>query len=278
VGPVKVRKAYVGTSRGDVHVRFAGAGTPLVLLQLTPRSGEQFGTAVGLFADMGYRCVAVDLMGYGRSDDREGDWSVADFAVNVREVLATLDLAPRALVAGHFSALIALDMLVRLEMPIAALVLDGTPAWLPQEREERRSRFHEPPRWQSNGSHWQGFWDFAWGFMKRQDPGLEIDAVTEPWVRKVAATLLQAVVPPMPAGAMFDTDPMPWLARVRIPVLAITSETDSLRSCHERVLGVIPGSRGHRFACVHPLYSVARPDRAGDYVAVVTAFLSRSLP
>ena len=96
-------------------------------------------------------------------------------------------------------------------------------------------------------------------------------------VRRITAALLQAVVPPMPAPAMFDFDPIPLMPRVRIPVLAITSETDSLSSCHERVLGAVPGARGHRFDCVHPLYSVARAGRAGEYVSVVADFFSRSL-
>jgi pimeloyl-ACP methyl ester carboxylesterase len=277
VGTVNVSKAYVPTTRGEVHCRFAGSGTPLVLLQLTPRASEQFEASIGLFAEAGYRCVAIDLMGYGRSDKRDCEWSVADFAVNVQEALAALDLVPRALVAGHFSALVALEMVVTLEMPVDALVLDGTPAWLPDERAERRRQFRDPPRWRGDGSHWPGFWEFAWGFMQRQDPGLVLDDFNERRVRVVTAALLEAAFPPMAAAAMFDYDPMPLMPRVRVPVLAITSETDSLRPCHARVLESIPGSTGHRFDSVHPLYHVARVDRTGEYVAVVTDFLSRSL-
>jgi pimeloyl-ACP methyl ester carboxylesterase len=277
MGAVTIRKAYVGTSRGDVHCRFAGDGIPLVLLQLTPRASEQFEPSLDLFAAAGYRCVAIDLMGYGRSDKRDGAWSVPDFADNVREALSVLDIVPRALVAGHFSSLIALEMRVHLDVPIAALVLDGTPAWLPHEREDRRRSFREPPPWCSDGSHWPGFWDFAWGFMKRQEPALVLDATSEPCIRMVTAALLEAVFPPMPAAAMFDYDPLPLLARVKVPVLAITSRTDSLRACHARVIEAVPGATGHEFDSVHPLYQLAQVDRAGEYVAVVTDFLSRSL-
>lgn len=267
-----VEKGYVGTSAGDVHYRAAGDGRPLVMLQLTPRASEQYEAALPHLARRGYRCVALDLMGYGRSDKRDRPWSVSDFAANVEEALRSLGLAPTRLVAGHFTTLIALELLVGRGAPVAALVLDGTPAWTPEQRADRQHAFKEPAAWSADGAHWREFWNFAWGFIQRQDPAFELNADTQSVVLRLALTLLESQFPPTAAAAIFGYDPLPLLSKLEIPVLAISSATDSLRVCHPRVMSLVPRAREHVFAHTHPLYAVGRPELAGEYAAVIDAF------
>ena len=102
----KLRKRYVETSRGLVHVQEAGnKGAPaLVLITLTSFAAPLLDGVLPALAEHGWHALALDLMGYGRSDKRDGHWMVEDFADNMLVggaiVLMLLALRPEP-VAGE---------------------------------------------------------------------------------------------------------------------------------------------------------------------------------
>ena len=74
------RRSYVDTTFGQIHVTEQGAGPAVLLMHWVPLSGRMYEAELPYFAKAGRRAIAVDLMGFGRSDRREGVWSVEQHA------------------------------------------------------------------------------------------------------------------------------------------------------------------------------------------------------
>ena len=95
---------YVDTSRGQLHVTECGSsGIPVVLMHWVPLSGHMYDRELPHFARLGYRPLALDLMGFGRSSRRDSTWQIADHAANVTEALETLGITGAVILGGHFS-------------------------------------------------------------------------------------------------------------------------------------------------------------------------------
>ena len=62
-----LRRAYVDGPYGQLHLRIAGHGTPLILLHQSPLSGDQFSAVLPLLAEAGFCAVAMDTPGFGDS-------------------------------------------------------------------------------------------------------------------------------------------------------------------------------------------------------------------
>ena len=108
---MKLAKRYVETSRGLVHLQEAGAGgRALVLTTLTSFSAPLLDQVLPALADLGWHAIALDLMGYGRSDKRDTHWLVEDFADNVLEAIVACEAEPFGLAFGHFSSWVGIEI------------------------------------------------------------------------------------------------------------------------------------------------------------------------
>jgi pimeloyl-ACP methyl ester carboxylesterase len=89
---------------GDVtlHVRDTGSGTPVVLLHGWPDTGDLWRHQVSALTAAGYRVIAPDLRGFGRSG-RPADEAGYALPALVGDVIAVLDALglPRAHLVGH---------------------------------------------------------------------------------------------------------------------------------------------------------------------------------
>jgi pimeloyl-ACP methyl ester carboxylesterase len=271
-----ITKSYVATSRGALHVRMAGAGTPLVLLQILPFASLMFEPALPLLAARGYRAIAFDLMGYGRSDKRDGVWMVEDFAANVLEGLDVLGVMPEFLVGGHFTALIGTEIALRRPQQVKGLVLDGVPVWTREERETRKAANPaSPPVLAEDGAQIQKLWASTLGLIRLVDPDATLTAASEARVLDVFIYALENSYKPGTAEAFFGYDTDVKLRRLAVPTLIVGSPTDTLRRYHETALAHVPGAQGFLFTHTHPLYGVTRPVDATPYVEVLDRFFSR---
>ena len=101
-----------------------------------PLSGRMYAHELSVFAAAGYRALAVDLMGFGRSDRREGPvWSVPQHADVLEEVLSALDARSVTVVGGHYSTPMAVELAQAeraARRDIRALVIDGGPMLPPE--------------------------------------------------------------------------------------------------------------------------------------------------
>lgn len=76
----------------EVFVRDMGSGDPIVFVHGWPLNHRMFEYQYEDLLDEGYRCLGVDLRGYGRSDKPYGEYSYDRFADDLRVVLDTLGI------------------------------------------------------------------------------------------------------------------------------------------------------------------------------------------
>jgi pimeloyl-ACP methyl ester carboxylesterase len=76
----------------EVFVRDLGEGDPIVFLHGWPLNHRMFEYQFTHLLDEGFRCIGIDLRGYGESDKPYGDYSYDRFADDVRAVLDELDV------------------------------------------------------------------------------------------------------------------------------------------------------------------------------------------
>ena len=84
---------YVEVSPGvNVYVEDWGSGKPIFFIHGWPLSHKMFEYQFTQLPEHGYRCVGIDLRGYGKSDRPWGDYTYNVFADDVKRVLEALDL------------------------------------------------------------------------------------------------------------------------------------------------------------------------------------------
>ena len=84
---------YVEVSPGvNVYVEDWGSGKPVFFIHGWPLSHRMFEYQFTQLPKQGYRCVGIDLRGFGKSDKPWGDYNYDIFADDVKLVLEALDL------------------------------------------------------------------------------------------------------------------------------------------------------------------------------------------
>src|ERR1700745_1479743 len=122
-----IERSFVSLPRGRVHVAQCGAGRPIVLLQQTPRTWDEYRDVLSLLGRK-YRAIAMDTVGFGDSDPLPfGTDSIEAWATVAHELLAELGCT-RAVVAGHHTgAAIAVEMAAMHPERVEALVVSACP-------------------------------------------------------------------------------------------------------------------------------------------------------
>jgi pimeloyl-ACP methyl ester carboxylesterase len=122
-----VRRRFVNTSAGEIHLATAGEGFPILLLHQTPRSWDEFRDVLPLLGQQ-FQAIAMDTAGFGDSCKLPlAEHSIERWSQIAFEVLDALKL-PRAVVCGHHTgAVTALEMAASQPARVAALVLSSCP-------------------------------------------------------------------------------------------------------------------------------------------------------
>ena len=265
------RRCYVDTTFGQIHVTEKGAGPAVLLMHWVPLSGRMYEAELPYFAKAGRRAIAVDLMGFGRSDRREGVWSVEQHADCMAEMLASLGARDVAVMGGHYGTPIAVEM-ARRGTGIRALVVDGGPmlsneafaALLAKARVGAGSGLH------ADGSHRNFLWDQAahtYSIFAPQD--FKVDNAHVHLLYRFIADYIESGM----RADMSALQPYAFaekIAAVTAPTLVLTSETEPLRACFEPMAAARGACATHEFPGDHPLHE---PKRAGEFAHVVTQFL-----
>jgi pimeloyl-ACP methyl ester carboxylesterase len=281
IPPCRTRCGYADTPRGQVHYREAlpGAGAlteaaaaaahaaRIVLLHWTPGSSAQYAAILEACAERGIRAVALDLPGLGQSHRREGHWPIGDFADSVLAALDSLGWTRGTILGGHVSSEIALECALRAPQRFELAVLDGVPAWGEELRRSILAKATPAPMTVSeDGHHLTDIWQHVMWETKMWRPAAAFDESLGRFAMGLLRAKILADFDMRPARALLEYDVFDALARVRVPVLALTADQDPLRNCHEIVLARIAGSTGHCFSGEHPIHV---PARAAEYLAPI---------
>lgn len=267
-----IRKAYVDTEAGQVHYQHAGSGdTTIVYLHWGPGSSEQYVGALAATAKAGFVGIAPDLPGFGQSFRRRGHWSIGDFANNLNECLTAWGLRRCILAGGHLAAEIALEAALREPDRVQLLVLDGVPTWDQATRETivaKATPNHPEPM--ADGSHLAEVWRHLIWETNMWRPSVPYGQDLAPFVTGLLKAKILADFDMRPAQALAEYDAEAALARISVPVLAMTATDDPLHNCHARVRELVPHALSHSFVGDHPVHS---PRRGDEFVApIISAY------
>lgn len=101
-----------------------GTGTPLILLHGNGENGEYFRHQTEYFSKS-YRVIAVDTRGHGKSPRGDAPFTMEQFAEDLKELCAKLEI-PKAVILGFSDgANIAMKFALKYPEKVQALILNG---------------------------------------------------------------------------------------------------------------------------------------------------------
>jgi pimeloyl-ACP methyl ester carboxylesterase len=275
-----MRFGFADTLSGQLHFRACGAGPDIVLLPWLPASGRMYDTVMPHLARAGFRAIAFDIAGTGRSHKKVRNWTVQQYATDVLEACGSLHTVPYTVVGGRFSASIAVEMLLASPAQVTGAVLDGVPGLAPEElRKMQGPTGGLSPKLSVDGGHRSFAFEVMLRTLKEWDPAFELTPETLPLVLEYTRDYLELGYEAIAAGAEADNknakpayDVLARLGEVSQRVLVMTSDTDLLAPAYNRALERARNSRGHKFAGNHP---VLTPARAAEYAQILVSFARR---
>ncbi len=263
--PEPAPRAYVATRAGQVHLRDSGGGGPaLLLLHMTPRSGRMWVPAIPPLARAGWRVLAPDLMGYGRSDPRPEAWRVADWADCLADMLDALGVGHVAVLGLHVGAAVALELGLACPQRVRALVLDGLPFLSPGLRAAFAAMASAPPPDSPEAACAR-----AAALMRDYVPGWEPGPDTLAAFWPVLIDYLETGFVSS-APVMAEHDVAARLPLWRGPLLLTAAEEESMAWTLDEARALAPHAACHRWAGTNPVHD---PARAAEWAAPLLAFL-----
>jgi pimeloyl-ACP methyl ester carboxylesterase len=131
-----MKRAYVDTPEGQIHLFTHGRGTPLLLLHESPRSARAF---VPMMKRLGsrFRCIAPDMLGFGNSDPLPPGITMEGMADNAVRLLDALDIERVEVFGFHTGNKIGAALAAHHPDRVGRLVLMGMTHSLVVSRKER---------------------------------------------------------------------------------------------------------------------------------------------
>jgi pimeloyl-ACP methyl ester carboxylesterase len=156
---VTIRRTYIDGPHGQIHLRLAGEGFPLLLLHQSPLSGGQFEAALPLLAESGFAVAAIDTPGFGQSDRPAAPVGIAGYADCIPAVLDALGWNKAHVLGHHTGASIAASLAARYPARVDKLVLNGLALLSPEERLHFAQFRFAPLEPNADGSHLLAAWN-----------------------------------------------------------------------------------------------------------------------
>ena len=104
----------IRTTNGvNINVEDIGAGKPIVFIHGWPVNHKMFEYQFTELPKHGYRCIGIDLRGFGDSDKPWDGYNYNSMADDVKAVLDTLNLQNVALVGFSMGGAIAIHYIAR---------------------------------------------------------------------------------------------------------------------------------------------------------------------
>jgi len=262
-----IPKGYARTHHGQVHYRRLGTGSvTFLLIHWLPLSSRMYAPLMPLLAARGFDVLAVDLLGYGRSDPRPTDWSMAAWADNLEEVLTDLGCDTVVALGGHTGACVAAELAVRHHQRVERVILDGCPLPTPELRATFRSmRAAQRPAPQPDGSHEALIFKTVRTTYEHYLPGFTVTPANLERLWLAMIDYLETdFVSSAPISA--DYDLAVTLTKITQSLTLLSAETDTLFPTFKAARQLVPHAHAHLFAGDHPLHDAAR---AAEYCAAI---------
>lgn len=162
------KRGYLEGPAGQVHYRRVGeGGEPLLLLHQSPLSSTQFDAVLPRLAAQGFDALALDLPGYGMSDEPPVGATLEDYAAIIPAALSAMGWSRAHLLGHHSGAVLAAVYAACRPAALDRLVLNGFPLLGEAERKHFATFYFGPKEPKPDGSHLL----LAWQNRLRATPG-----------------------------------------------------------------------------------------------------------
>ncbi len=153
-----MKRAYVDTLEGQIHYQIDGSGESLLLLHSTGQSSDEYLKVMPILAK-NYHVVAMDTLGYGKSDRLPEGPLFGDYAQGTLNFLKALNISKTSIVGHLTGSALAVELAATNPELVDKLALSCCPFYTPEVRLERQSdpRF-SPMQIKEDGSHLIARW------------------------------------------------------------------------------------------------------------------------
>jgi len=270
---------FQATDGTTLYYREYGDGRPIVLLASQGLSSSMWQHLMVRLADQGFRCVALDRRGHGRSDDPGKGYDFDRLADDVSELLTLLDLRDVTLVghsvgsaeAARYLTRHGTDRVTRLLLASTTLPFlaktDDNPDGVPAAVME-----HVWGEWHSDWPRWVG--ENTPPFVGAGLPGC---AVSAEMIQLGTNDMLQTSLPALlqTSVAAVTTDFRAELRAIDVPALLIHGDADAsapVGITGAKAVELIPGARLKIYQdAPHGLVATHLPQVEADIVAFAAA-------
>jgi len=171
---IKIRRGYADTSFGQIHYYDTGSNDlpPLLLLHQSPQAANMFEAALPILGER-FRAVAIDTLGYGKSDKPDRVLETEDYAQSILDVADALGLGRFAICGVHTGATFAIQVAIQKSDRVTAVALSAPPLHPPlphQGAPRRQPRMKPPPPPREDGNHLSELWQARWQVAAPMDP------------------------------------------------------------------------------------------------------------
>lgn len=268
-GSLRVHYLDEGPRDGDV----------VLLLHGEPSWSYLYRTMVPVLVEAGFRCVAPDLVGFGRSDkpSRQGDHTYARHVEWMRELLFDhLDLADVTLVCQDWGGLIGLRLVGEHPDRFARVVVANS--GLPTGDQQMPDAFLAWQRWSSEAEEFPVGALIDGGCTSELPPEVvaAYDAPFPDDTYKAAARIMPGLVPTSPDDPAAAANRAAWetLQRFERPLLTAFSDGDPITAGGERVFSkLVPGAAGQPHTTIEGGGHFLQEDRGPELAEVVVSFV-----
>ncbi|MBW3620334.1 MAG: haloalkane dehalogenase [Actinobacteria bacterium] len=257
-------------------------GPVVLLLHGEPSWSYLYRTMIPVLAGAGLRCVAPDLVGFGRSDKpaRQEDHSYARHVAWMRECLFdVLDLTDVTLVCQDWGGLIGLRLVGEHPDRFARVVVANT--GMPTGDQRMPDAFLAWQRWASEAEDLP-VGRLVDGGCTSDLPAEVVAAYDAPFPDrsfKAGAQVLPSLVPTSPDDPAAAANRAAWeaLQRFERPFLTAFSDGDPITAGGERVFSkLVPGASGQPHTTIAGAGHFLQEDRGPELADVVVSFVRGS--
>lgn len=274
-----------GTGGAALRMHYLDEGPqdarPLLLLHGEPTWSYLYRKMIPHFSAAGYRSIAPDLIGFGRSDKpvARDAYTYANHIGWLAALLAQLDVHGAVMVGQDWGGLLGLRLVAEHEQRFAGFVAANT--FLPTGDEPPNEAFE---RWRAASQRMPEF-SAAYVLMRTCTPALAPDVAAAydapfPDQRYVAgAREFPMLVPTRPDDPASDANRAAWkvLERFEKPVLCAFSDGDPVTRGGDRVITRrIPGARHVRHTTIVGASHFLQEDRPDELAGAIVRFLRDS--
>lgn len=122
--------ATTAARNAEIYYEVRGEGRPIVFAHGAGGNAASWWNQVPFFTERGYRVIAFDHRGFGRSTCESADVDVAEFPADLRVLLDAEGIERAAVVCQSMGGWTGLPTAVQTPERVSALVLCGTPGGL----------------------------------------------------------------------------------------------------------------------------------------------------